>query len=92
MPKKSHVNFVPDIFQLIEEDAQGHSIIQCFLTALLNHRAVGHRIGKRNADFSQINPLSLQFAQHFSGVFQRGKSGSEIDGENVVLFLLKKLL
>ena len=80
---------VPDIFQLLEQEAKADSVAQRHRRRLLNHRSVRHRVGKRDANLDHVDSFALQRLQDAYRIVQVRKPRGIIDGKNVLLFVLK---
>jgi hypothetical protein len=51
---------LPDAFQLPEQEVQAHAILKGKLAAVLYHRAIRKRIGKRDPDLDHIRTMFLK--------------------------------
>ena len=78
-----------DLFQLLEEQANRHTVAQGHGARLLDHRAIGHRIGEGNTYLHHVHTFRLQFPQDGSRIVQLGIACREIDGEYARFLCLK---
>lgn len=85
-------DFAAYVAQLVKKDAEGHTVAQGYGTALLDDGTVGHGVGEGDTDFYHIDALPLKFAEDREGIVQPGIAGGEVDGEDVALSVLQKLI
>lgn len=89
---KGDVYVIADIAQLLEKQAQGHTVAESLGSGILNDNAVSHRVAEGNADFNHVDVVAFEGTDDVSGAFQSGTTGTEVDGQQVLGTVLEKLI
>src|SRR5690606_37701821 len=76
------------VVQLAEKQLQGHSVLKCYLRAMLYDRSVGQRVGIRKTDFEEVDPGPLQFFGNIERTVEFRITGCKIYGKQSLSFLL----
>ena len=78
--------------QLLEQSAESHAVLKCHSTSRLYHRTVCKRVAERDAHLNHVYAPALKCLYHVPRAFERGATGTEVQGEQLSsgLFLLFK--
>ncbi len=79
------MDLILDGFQLGEEMAQRHAVLQGYRTGRLNDGAVGQGVAEGNAHLYEVDAVALHGLDDVARALERWATGAEIQAEQLAV-------
>ena len=80
-----YLHLILDRTELLEEEGEGHPILQCLGGGTLNDGTVGEGIAEGDADFNEVDATALKGEDDIRGAVEGRAASTEVEGEELTV-------